>query len=181
MASPANWASIPKTFLADEQHHRQSGLPTLPLFGPPFNTGVMDANGDNQHQAELEKLTEQQCWWHLAEKTVGRLAVCVAGKPDIFPVNYRIDNGTVVVKTAPGFKLAAATLGPAVAFEVDHIDEAARSGWSVVLHGTAVEVKGLEDVLDAQDLEVEPWVEGYKNRFIRINPESVSGREIVQD
>lgn len=127
---------------------------------------------------ELEELSETECWWHLAEKTVGRLAVSIANKPDIFPVNYRIDGKTIVVRTAPGLKLAAATLGTGVAFEVDELDEADRSGWSVVVHGTASEVERLEDLLDADDLSVDPWAGGTKNHYIRINPTEVTGRKV---
>lgn len=127
---------------------------------------------------ELQELSESECWWHLAEKTVGRLAVSIANKPDIFPVNYRIDGETIMVKTAPGLKLAAATLGPGVAFEVDEIDESDRSGWSVVVHGTASEVERLEELLDADDLRVDPWAAGTKNHYIRITPTEVTGRRV---
>lgn len=129
-------------------------------------------------QRMLQELSTDECWKHLAGRTVGRLAVSVAGKPDIFPVNYRIDSRTLVVRTAPGFKLAAATLGPAVAFEVDHVDEVERTGWSVVVHGTATEVQELDELLDADDLDIQPWVEGPKSRYMRIVPDEVTGRRI---
>ncbi|MGI9594627.1 MAG: pyridoxamine 5'-phosphate oxidase family protein [Acidimicrobiales bacterium] len=129
-------------------------------------------------KTELIELSTEECWWHLAEKSVGRLAVSVANRPDIFPVNYRIDGETIVVKTAPGFKLAAATLGSGVAFEVDQLDEAARTGWSVVVHGQATEIERLEELLDADDLEVGPWAAGTKNHYIRINPTAVTGRRV---
>ncbi len=130
------------------------------------------------HDTELEELSEQECWWYLAEKTVGRLAVSVANRPDIFPVNYRIQGDTIVVRTAPGFKLAAATLGPGVAFEVDQLDETERTGWSVVVQGTATEIDRLEELLEAHDLDVDPWAGGTKNHYIRIEPKTLTGRRI---
>lgn len=126
----------------------------------------------------LEELSVEECWRHLGGRTVGRLAVSVAGKPDIFPVNYRVDDQTLVVKTAPGFKLAAATLSPAVAFEVDHLDEVERSGWSVVVRGVAVELEQMDELLDADDLDLQPWAGGPKTRYIRIEPDEVTGRRI---
>ncbi len=129
-------------------------------------------------QRLMQELTEDECWTKLRRRTVGRLAVSVAGKPDIFPVNYRLDGRTIVVKTAPGFKLAAVTLGPDVAFEVDQLDEAERSGWSVVVHGVASEIERMEELLDADDLELSPWAGGEKARYIRIQPEAISGRSI---
>lgn len=129
-------------------------------------------------QNALQELTEQQCWQHLEGKSVGRLAVSVANRPDIFPVNYRVDGRTIVVRTAPGFKLAAATLGAGVAFEIDQLDNASHSGWSVVVQGDASEIDRLEELLQADDLGVRPWAGGTKNHYIRINPLVVTGRRI---
>ena len=50
----------------------------------------------------------------------------------------------------------------AVAFEVDALDDATRTGWSIVVKGTAEEPKRLEDYLSAEDLGIEPWAQGDK-------------------
>lgn len=126
----------------------------------------------------LEELSEDECWRLLARKSVGRLAVSVKNRPDIFPVNYRIDEETIIVKTAPGLKLAAATLGFGVAFEVDSIDEFNHSGWSIVVVGEATEIEGLEELLEVDRLLIEPWAKGQKNRYVRITPEHITGRRI---
>ncbi len=126
----------------------------------------------------IEELDPAQCWAHLAEGRVGRLAVSVANRPDIFPVNYVVDDGTLVVQTAPGFKLAASVLGAGVAFEIDEVDAASRSGWSVVVHGTAREIESVEGLLAAEDLAIRPWAGGQKRHFIRIQPDEVTGRRI---
>lgn len=147
---------------------------------PPLLTLTCRLETGSMPQRCIEELTDDQCWTCLGEQVVGRLAVCVAGKPDVFPVNYRVDDGTIVVRTAPGFKLAAATLASAVAFEVDDLQHAARSGWSVVVRGTAAEIEGMEELLDAEDLGVSPWAEGKKSRYLRITPDQVSGRRIPE-
>jgi glycerol-3-phosphate dehydrogenase len=54
----------------------------------------------------------------------------------IFPVNYVVDRDLIVFRTDPGSKLDAATERESVAFEVDAVDEATRTGWSVVVGGT---------------------------------------------
>jgi nitroimidazol reductase NimA-like FMN-containing flavoprotein (pyridoxamine 5'-phosphate oxidase superfamily) len=126
----------------------------------------------------IEELTLDQCWTYLHDQVVGRLAVCVAGKPDVFPVNYRIDDRSIVVRTAPGFKLAAAALSPTVAFEVDDLHPAQQSGWSVVVRGRAVEIEGLDELIDAEQLGGSPWAGGQRNRYLRISPDSVTGRRI---
>lgn len=129
-------------------------------------------------QPRLEELTEDQCWRLLARKSVGRLAVSIENRPDVFPVNYRLDAETLIVRTAPGLKLAAATLGRGVAFEVDSFDELNHTGWSIVVRGSATEIEELDELLEADRMLLEPWARGHKNRYVRITPEQVTGRRI---
>jgi len=121
------------------------------------------------------ELSEAQSWALLRQAAVGRLAVVVDGAPEIFPVNHQVDHGSVVFRTAAGTKLAGA-LGNRVAFEVDGYDPESASAWSVVVKGTAQDVKGLYNVLDAFELRLFPWHSAPKPFFIRIEPESLSGR-----
>jgi nitroimidazol reductase NimA-like FMN-containing flavoprotein (pyridoxamine 5'-phosphate oxidase superfamily) len=65
----------------------------------------------------------------------------------IFPVNYVFDQDLVIFRTDPGTKLDAASEGGLVAFEVDAVDTATQTGWSVVVRGT------LGEVTDAAHLE----------------------------
>ncbi len=127
---------------------------------------------------KIVDLSQDQCWELLGRKTVGRLAVSITNHPDIFPVNYRVSDKKIVIKTAEGQKLAAAVLGTSVAFEVDALDDATRTGWSIVVKGTAEEPRRLEDYLSAEDLNIEPWAQGDKSRYIVIVPSRVTGREI---
>jgi uncharacterized protein len=48
------------------------------------------------------------CWALLRSQEAGRLAVLIADRPEIFPINYVVDHGTVVFRTAEGTKLAGA-------------------------------------------------------------------------
>jgi nitroimidazol reductase NimA-like FMN-containing flavoprotein (pyridoxamine 5'-phosphate oxidase superfamily) len=121
-------------------------------------------------------LEANQCWELLRSSEVGRLAVSIADHPDIFPVNFVVEHGSVVFRTAEGTKLAAAVLGTAVAFEVDGYDADAGEAWSVVIKGRAVEIERMQDVFDALDLPLFPWHAAPKHRFVRIEPDDVSGR-----
>jgi nitroimidazol reductase NimA-like FMN-containing flavoprotein (pyridoxamine 5'-phosphate oxidase superfamily) len=121
-------------------------------------------------------LDADTCWDLLRRSDVGRLAVSIADHPDIFPINFIVDHGTVVFRTAEGTKLAAAVLGLAVAFEIDGYDPDAGDAWSVVVKGRAVEVERMQDVFDALDLPLFPWHASPKHRFVRIEPDDVSGR-----
>lgn len=124
------------------------------------------------------ELTVAQCWLALREGVVGRLAVVHDRRPDIFPVNYAVDHGTLVFRTGSGtlFKSADGTF---VAFEVDGYDVGTAEAWSVVARGVAHEVYELDDALAAMRLPLYPWHDAPKPRIVRIHPESVSGRRFV--
>jgi len=124
----------------------------------------------------VEVLLPHECWALLREAHVGRLAVAIMNQPDIFPVNHIVDHGSLVFRTAEGTKLAAAVLGTGVAFEVDGYDAAKGVAWSVVVKGRAVEIQRIHELLAATDLPLFPWQAAPKGRFVRIEPDSVTGR-----
>jgi nitroimidazol reductase NimA-like FMN-containing flavoprotein (pyridoxamine 5'-phosphate oxidase superfamily) len=121
-------------------------------------------------------LTSDDCLALLRTQVVGRLAVSIANHPDIFPINYIVDRGRVVFRTAEGTKLAGAVLGRGVAFEVDGYDERSGEAWSVVVKGRAVEIERMQDLFDALDLPLFPWHAAPKHRFVRIEPTEITGR-----
>ena len=127
---------------------------------------------------DTEIIPEDECWELLASHHIGRMAVSIAGEPDIFPVNYVVDDRSVVFLTAEGTKLAGAVLGVAVAFEIDAADPLFHTGWSVILRGPAHEVEKLDELMAVEDLPLRPWAAGPKRRYVRIQG-AVSGRRIV--
>jgi uncharacterized protein len=128
-------------------------------------------------------LSADQCWALLRTAAVGRLAVDVGGSPDIFPVNYVVDHGTVVFRTAEGTKLAALTVAPLVAFEADGRfpggPEEPDQAWSVVVKGRTREIDRLAEVVATADLPLSPWHASPKGRFVRILPDEVTGRRFA--
>ena len=124
----------------------------------------------------VEKLPVHTCWALLGANEVGRLAVVVDAHPDIFPINYVVDHGTLVFRSAEGTKLAGALSDVPVALEADGYDPATSTAWSVVVKGRAEPVRDIEDLIHTVDLPLFPWQAGAKNRFIRIHPEVVTGR-----
>jgi uncharacterized protein len=121
------------------------------------------------------ELSTAESWTLLREAVVGRLAVIVDDRPDIFPVNHLVDHGSLVFRTAAGTKLAGAA-GHWVAFEVDGYDVSTASAWSVVMKGEAQHVNRLYDVLEVVELPLFPWHSAPKPCFIRIEPDSITGR-----
>ena len=124
----------------------------------------------------ITTLDTHTCLGLLRTGEVGRLAVSITEHPDIFPINYVVDRGTVVFRSAEGTKLAAALLGRGVAFEVDGYNAEAGEAWSVVIKGFAVEIEQMHDYFDALELPLFPWHAAPKHRFVRIEPVEITGR-----
>lgn len=128
----------------------------------------------------LEVLSHDECVQLLAEHEVGRLVVVVHGAPHIVPVNYVFDGDAVVFRSDAGTKLDAAE-GHPVAFEIDGFDTAARTGWSVVVHGRASEITEWDHpaVTAARSrLAPTPWAGGEKRHWVRVEAETITGRRI---
>lgn len=130
-----------------------------------------------------EVLTDSESWELLRGTSVGRLAIDIAGKPDIFPINYVVDNECLVFRTGAGTKFAASALLHHVAFEIDGYEPLQRSAWSVVVKGRAHEVERMDDIFAVEDLPLYPWAAHPKPNFVRITPDEVTGRRfhVVDD
>jgi uncharacterized protein len=124
---------------------------------------------------DLTVLDESACWALLRTAEVGRLAVVVSHRPEIFPINFVVDRATVVFRTAGGTKLDWSA-GRDVAFEVDGYEPETGEAWSVVVKGLAREVKQMYEALDALELPLHPWHASSKPHIVRIEPEEISGR-----
>jgi nitroimidazol reductase NimA-like FMN-containing flavoprotein (pyridoxamine 5'-phosphate oxidase superfamily) len=122
------------------------------------------------------RLADNDCWALLRGVEVGRLAVVVDGQPEIFPINFLVDHGSIVFRTADGTKLTAALGAGNVAFESDGFDQDSAEAWSVVVKGTAGEIRELDDLVAASLLPLAPWHGSPKHRFVRIVPGEISGR-----
>lgn len=126
----------------------------------------------------VARMSVDECWQMLARTQLGRLATYVGGEIEIFPVNFVVNDKTVVFRTAPGSKLLELTVNPRVAFEADEHDDS--SAASVVVKGTASRVE-LQKEIDAADaLPLVPWIPTLKHVWVRITPTSVSGRAFTR-
>jgi len=117
---------------------------------------------------------------HLRQEDVGRVAVLVDGHPEIFPVNYVVDDaGDIFFRTDPGTKLDGVARAQTIAFEIDGIDEERQQGWSVLAVGEARWVADAEQVRTIGE-RLQPWAAGDKANVVRIRPTKVTGRRIYQ-
>lgn len=130
-----------------------------------------------QITAELESMSEAECWRRLGAHDFGRLAINVAGQPLIFPVNYAVCNRVIAIRSAPGTKLKY-TPGAKVAFEIDGSDPMSGSGWSVLVQGRGVDATtALDDVSwNARGAMPHPTAPGRKAYRIAIEVQIITGR-----
>lgn len=119
-------------------------------------------------------LSEDECWQRLRDAPYGRLATTSAGEIDIYPVNHKVDNGTIVFRTSAGTKLLELTIRNSVAFQIDGFSDA--EAFSVVVKGVAEEFDRQGEVYEAEKLGVTPWAPEEKDRWVRITPTEVHGR-----
>jgi uncharacterized protein len=128
----------------------------------------------------IEVIEPDECLALLAGEEVGRLGVVIGGYAEIFPVNYVADPDGIVFGTEAGSKLAAACQGPVV-FEVDELDRANKSAWSVVIHGRAHELPPVEAPalrLSMSRVSLYPWTGVVKPYLVRVVPTTITGRRI---
>jgi len=122
----------------------------------------------------LYELDREECFRLVASHSIGRIAVALPGQsPFVVPVNYVLDVEMIVFRSDPGTKVDVASQHP-VSFQVDYFDPVSRSGWSVLLQGTAAEVSHDE----ISHLDLESWVGGDKAHWVRVVPVVVTGRRI---
>jgi nitroimidazol reductase NimA-like FMN-containing flavoprotein (pyridoxamine 5'-phosphate oxidase superfamily) len=129
----------------------------------------------------LEELSWDECFTLIGQETVGRLVYADDLGPAAVPVNYAIAGQDIVFRSATGSKVRWLR-DHGVAFEVDNIDTANRSGWSVLVRGTSeeVEMERVPELLRQIDGDVPlPWKKGTHRIWVVITPNTVTGRRLA--
>src|SRR3954471_20716870 len=125
------------------------------------------------NDSPVEELSLEQCWELLNDEEFGRLAYRLVDEVHLVPINYAVDGGTLVFRTASGNKLLAAALESDVAFEIDWHDDLA--AWSVVARGHLRRL-GEDEAHRADALPLHPWVDTHPHEVVELVPEAVTGR-----
>ncbi|MEU0437483.1 pyridoxamine 5'-phosphate oxidase family protein [Streptomyces sp. NPDC006290] len=116
----------------------------------------------------------------LAEAPLGRVVFSHQALPAIRPVNHLVAlNGDIVIRTHMGAALLGrAARSEVVAYEADDLDPATRTGWSVVVTGTASPISDPAEL--ARYLTVlTPWVDTEMEQVVRIRADIVTGYRLV--
>jgi uncharacterized protein len=132
--------------------------------------------------AGLAILPLEDCLRLLGSVPVGRIGFQADGEAVVFPVNHVVDGHSVAFRTATGSKLSAAQGQSQVVFEADDYDAERRAGWSVIVKGYAQAVYEDAEIEALDRLGLDSWADQTERPFwIRVRPESVSGRLITSD
>ena len=132
---------------------------------------------------DLLEMSAAECEGHLRAGQVGRVAVCTPQGPHTVPVNYVVVEDThgpmVVVRTAAYSLLGTHGVGSMLSFEVDDIDPATESGWSVEVRGRGELAYHLKDfgLLRGAQLP-RPWASGYRSMFLQLRWSEITGRRL---
>jgi nitroimidazol reductase NimA-like FMN-containing flavoprotein (pyridoxamine 5'-phosphate oxidase superfamily) len=131
----------------------------------------------------FEELSEEQCLNLISAGGIGRIAYTGRFGPAVLPVNYVLQDGAIVFRTAEhgpldeDLRTGITGAEYKVAFEIDSIDLGNQQGWSVLIQGPAHHVTSEEE--DAvRGAGVEPWAPGPKELFVRIVPSRITGRRV---
>jgi nitroimidazol reductase NimA-like FMN-containing flavoprotein (pyridoxamine 5'-phosphate oxidase superfamily) len=127
---------------------------------------------------QWQELSPDECQALLGGSHLGRIALVEGGRPLILPVNYVLDDKTVVFRTDQGTKLDAAVRGAPVAFEVDGVNSERRTGWSVLVRGRAEHVTDRTELERLRRLPLVPLAPGAKPHYVRVKADEVTGRRI---
>jgi nitroimidazol reductase NimA-like FMN-containing flavoprotein (pyridoxamine 5'-phosphate oxidase superfamily) len=131
----------------------------------------------------IEELDEARCLSLIAEGGIGRIAYTSRFGPAVLPVNYALQDGAVVFRTAAhgpldeDLRTGIADADYKVAFEIDSIDPAAQGGWSVLIQGPAHHVTGTGEAA-VRRAGIESWAPGNRELFVRIVPFRITGRRV---
>jgi len=123
-------------------------------------------------------LTELECFEHLGQVSLGRIAVSIDALPVILPVHFALTERSVHFRACTGSKFDAATTGAVVAFQADAEKPLNGEYWSVLLQGIASSVGDASADAQGRPLRLGPWADLQENQhMVRIEATIVSGRK----
>lgn len=131
----------------------------------------------------LTELTRAQAMHLLASVPLGRIVFTHRALPAIRPVNHIVDGDDIIVRTHPGAAIVSAAdqaTGVVVAYEGDDISAVTRTGWTVIVTGTARLAHDPADTARYAPL-LRPWVAGDMSQLIRIRADIVTGYALEAD
>lgn len=113
----------------------------------------------------------------LASVPIGRVVFTQRALPAVRPVNHMVDGNDIIIRSHPGAAIVFAAdqgAGVVVAYEADQISPVTRTGWTVIVTGTARLVHDAADAARYESL-LRPWIAGEMSQIIRVSADIVTG------
>ncbi|MFZ2502625.1 MAG: pyridoxamine 5'-phosphate oxidase family protein [Nocardioides sp.] len=124
-------------------------------------------------------LSDVECRELLASDVIGRVAFVTPQGPRIMPINYVVSGETIEFLTTGYSEVAVYGVGAEVVFEIDHIDNTNKSGWSVIAHGTLERHENpSETALRAHGDGPIPWAGGHRPLLLVLAWRELTGRRV---
>ncbi len=120
-------------------------------------------------------LTPQDSLRLLESVPIGRIAFTDHALPVVQPVPFLLDDGSVVIRTGDGSKLAAVARNSVVAFQADHLDPGSHRGWAVMVVGRTAHVIDPDEITRLDAKVPRSWFSSDQDRLIRISAEMIDG------
>ena len=92
--------------------------------------------GPAARERALRTLSPAECLGLLEAGGIGRVGFASADGIKMLPVNFAVSGKAIIFRTQPD-TLLAVYADRQVSFEADHLDQAHREGWSVLVQGHA--------------------------------------------
>ncbi|MFE9021414.1 pyridoxamine 5'-phosphate oxidase family protein [Streptomyces sp. NPDC007808] len=126
------------------------------------------------------ELERQECLRLLAKAPVGHIVHTRRALPAVLPVNFSLDtDGAVLLCTSAASGMVRANRRRGGRLEADEVDAAAHSGRSAVVTGTATIVTDPAGHDRPARTRPRPWAPWPDPVLVRIEPELVTGRELI--
>jgi nitroimidazol reductase NimA-like FMN-containing flavoprotein (pyridoxamine 5'-phosphate oxidase superfamily) len=127
----------------------------------------------------ITNLSRADCVKLLKTERMGRVAFEDWDGPQLLPVSYLYWNDNVVFRTSDRSVLAGLRRRSNAAFEIDRMDAAAGTAWSVVVRGVSQELLNPYELSQVwTNPELVPVAAGHRPLVIAIEPRTISGREL---
>ena len=128
--------------------------------------------------AEFTRLDRGESLRLLPSVPVGRLIFTINALPAVRPMNFTVVDGLIALRTGAGTTVARHVDGAIVVFQVDELNAATSSGWSVTVTGRAALVTDPHAAARYRAVPLIPWAPGTRDQFITITTELAEGIRI---
>ncbi|MCU1604812.1 MAG: pyridoxamine 5-phosphate oxidase-related FMN-binding protein [Modestobacter sp.] len=125
-----------------------------------------------------EVLDEAECRQLLGRAVVGRIGFTEGALPAIQPVSFALAEEEIVIPTRQGSKVAVASRGAIVAFEVDEYDPVDRTGWNVTVVGPSRVISDAGEVRALDQLGARAWPPADNCCYVAVRIRLLRGRRI---